>query len=171
MQLFTSSRHRILQSRDQLIAQSALLSSSVFRRSIFVIFFQFVSPITFALLSLSLDHLQRRHAWQDENPCWEDDPYLIFNPNFLRFQKAKEEEVLASRPQWYAAKRLRENEGISLQPPFDILPEHLRGAPQQGAPQHVHTDNDDYEDYMNTKHADTAVLALQQAATTMHKTI
>lgn len=47
----------------------------------------------------------------------------------MRFNKASEEQIILTRPQYYAAKRLRELEGLSFQPPYEYLPEgHRKGG-------------------------------------------
>jgi len=67
-----------------------------------------------------------RLEWEASHPGWKEDPYFLYNPNMLRSKKVNEEEIIRTRPQYYAVKRLRELEGLSFSPPYEILPMELR---------------------------------------------
>lgn len=84
----------------------------------------------------------KRQYWESLNPKWDDDPFYAFNPNYMRFLQKSNEEILLTRPAWYAAKRLRELQGIPLQAPYEPLPVDMRLKDLYGEKDIV--DEDDY---------------------------
>eukprot|EP00461_Guttulinopsis_vulgaris_P001049 UN01049 len=72
---------------------------------------------------------QFRETWKTQNPHWKDDPYFTYHPNVLRMAKKSDFDVIATRPAYHAVKQLREAKGLSLQPPYNILPPDQRAQP------------------------------------------
>jgi hypothetical protein len=109
---------------------------------------------------------KQKEAWLELNPSWEDDPYLAYHPSWMRFQKAREEEVIRTRPQYYAAKRLRELEGLSFQPPYEYLPPDQR---QGGLPDISQSEFENGDDYMVGVTNDPNEMKAQMAVFDAHK--
>lgn len=74
-----------------------------------------------------IDRRARLEEWKENNKHWENDPFFVFDPNHMRLSKKDEEEILLTRPMWYAAKELRELHGIPLQPPYLPISNPLMG--------------------------------------------
>jgi len=66
-----------------------------------------------------------RKEWSKYNKYYELDPYYTYNPDFMRHQGYEEEQIALTRPQFHAAKALREIYQIPLQPPYEPLPIHI----------------------------------------------
>jgi len=80
----------------------------------------------FELFSQIRDFRDRKQIWNAENPTFKDDPYYQFNPNYMRFLRKDEEEVLLTRPLWYCAKGFREKYGIPMQYPYEPISGAMR---------------------------------------------
>ncbi len=85
---------------------------------------------------------QRRHQWEVENPKWEDDPFYVYNPNYMRFKKKEEEQIILTRPEYYAIKDLREKYGLVMQPPYLPVEKERALLDMDGNP--IITENDGY---------------------------
>lgn len=72
-----------------------------------------------------MHHRSRRKAWEKANPFWEGDPYYVYNPNYMRFLKKSDDDIIMHRPHYQAAKELREVHGVALQPPFTPIATNL----------------------------------------------
>ena len=73
------------------------------------------------------DRRERLKEWTRNNPHWDSDPFFVYDPNYMRHNKKDEEEILLTRPMWYAAVELRQQHGIPLQPPYLPISNPLQG--------------------------------------------
>jgi hypothetical protein len=83
--------------------------------------------ITYNSVLTFIDRRKLKNEWSRSNPKWDTDPFFIYDPNYMRAQKKDEEEILLTRPMWYAAKELREIHGIPLQEPYLPISNPLMG--------------------------------------------